>query len=247
MDVKIGKLLVLKYKNRKDALKSLVKDLNSALSMGKEKNSPLLLLLSGGSSFEVLGFISKDVLGDNITISILDERYDTTNKNNNFSQLKKLDFYKKANSAGCHFIDTSVKKGQSQKELAEYFENSLREWEKDSPNGIIFATAGVGVDGHTAGIMPHKYPQEENEFYKLFDSKKWVCAYDAKDKNKFPERITTTNTFLRRINRVFIFIFGKEKKKAFKNFKKEGLCVELPARILKEINGAIYTTKNIID
>jgi 6-phosphogluconolactonase/glucosamine-6-phosphate isomerase/deaminase len=247
MEVKIGKLLVLRYKNKKDALISLAKDLESALSMGKDKNISLLLLLSGGSSFEALEFISKNVLGNNITIAVLDERYDPTNKNNNFSQLKKLSFFNKANSAGCHFIDTSVKKEQSQKELTEYFENSLREWKNDNPGGIIFATVGIGADGHSSGIMPHKYPQEENEFYKLFDSKKWVCAYDAKDKNKFSERVTTTNTFLRLINKVFIFISGKEKKKAFMKFKKDGIYVEVPARILKEINGAIYTTNNIID
>jgi len=247
MEVKLGKLLVLIYKNKKDALMSLAKDLESALSMGKEKNIPILLLLSGGSSFETLEFISKDVLGKNITISVLDERYDPINKNNNFSQLKKLNFFKIANSAGCNFIDTSVKKGQSQKELSEYFENSLREWKKSNPNGIIFTTAGMGADGHTSGIMPHKYPQEENEFYKLFDSEKWVSSYDAKDKNKFPKRITTTNTFLRKINKVFIFISGKDKKKAFIKFKKDGICVEVPARILKEINGAIYTTNSIID
>ncbi len=247
MEVKIGRLLLLKYKNKKDALMSLAKDLSNALGVGKEKGIPILFLISGGSSFEALEFISSDVLGENITIAVLDERYDPTNKNNNFSQLKKLNFFKKAQSAKCHFIDTSAKKEQSQKELAEYFEKSLREWKKNNPKGVIFATAGIGADGHTSGIMPHKYPQEENEFYKLFDSENWVCAYDAKEKNKFPERITTTNTFLRQINKVFIFIFGKEKKKAFLSFKKNGISVEVPARVLKEINGAIYTTNNIID
>jgi len=246
MEAKIGRLLFLKYKNKNEALTSLAKDLNNALSVGKEKGVPILLLLSGGSSFEVLELVSKDVLGTNVTISVLDERYDPTNRDNNFSQLKRLSFFQKAQSAECHFIDTSVKKGQSQKELAEYFENSLKEWKKDNPDGVIFATAGIGADGHTAGIMPHKYPQEENEFYKLFDSRKWVCAYDAGQKNKFSERVTTTNTFLRQINKVFIFISGKEKRKAFLNFKKDGICVEVPARILKEINGAVYISNNVI-
>jgi len=246
MEAKIGKLLVLRYQKKKDALLSLAKDLSSALGMGKEKNVPILLLLSGGSAFGVLEFISKDVLGSNLTISVLDERYDPKNRNNNFAQLKKLAFYEIAKDAGCSFIDTEVKKGQSQKELAKHFESALSEWKVDNPKGIILATAGIGPDGHTSGIMPHKFPEEENEFYKLFDpANKWIASYDARDKNKFSERITTTNTFLRIIDRLFVFVSGKEKKKAFLNFKKDGICVEVPARVLKEVNGTIYITKDV--
>ena len=46
-------------------------------------------------------------------------------------------------------------------------------------------TQGIGPDGHTAGIMADA-PEDHG---------KWVLQYRT-DKNKFPERITVTDTFL---------------------------------------------------
>ena len=52
------------------------------------KEQPVLLMLSGGSAFSILDYIEADVLGPNLTISILDERCSSDSKINNFLQLK---------------------------------------------------------------------------------------------------------------------------------------------------------------
>jgi len=149
---KIGRLKLHIHKDKEEAVGHAGLDLSDFLEEHKDKD--LLFLVSGGSSFSMLEGIPKYVLGKNITISVLDERYDQTNENNNFSQLKKTKFYERAKHAGCHFIDTSVKEGQTQEELADFFEESLRKWLKEHIDGKIIATAGVGADAHTAGIMP---------------------------------------------------------------------------------------------
>lgn len=71
-------------------------------------HTPILLLLSGGSAFDLLDHISPEVLGAHITIGMLDERFDTEPSINNFAQLQTLRFYETAKQAGCSFIDSQV-------------------------------------------------------------------------------------------------------------------------------------------
>jgi len=246
MEAKIGKLLILDHETREDSEKDMADSLGSYLCKSKENNIPVLLMLSGGSAFEVLKHMSLELLWKGLTITVLDERYDLSNQNNNFSQFINSGFYGDAKKAGCSFIDTSVKDGQTQDELADFFEHSLRSWMEENSNGVILATAGIGRDGHASGIMPFSFPREENEFNRLFESDKFIASYDAGEKSKFEKRITTTNTFLRKIGRIFIFLSGSEKKEAFLNFKKDGLCVEVPSRVLKEINGMMFIDASII-
>ncbi len=235
---KIGNLKLNLYKNKADAAKCAADDIFEFLKNTKQNNQKTLFLVSGGSSFEVLIHLGVEPLSEDVTVSVLDERYDTSNENNNFSQLKKTDFFKKAKEAGVKFIDTSVKKNQTQDELRKYFENELKRWKKENANGKIIATVGVGKDGHTSGIMP--YPEDEEEFNRLFEGENWVTAYDASEKNDYPKRVTTTNTFLRKINKIFVFAAGEEKKEVFKKIQEEGSLAEMPARILKELRGEIY-------
>ncbi len=241
---KLGNLNVIVEKTGESVSKKLAEDLSFYLIKTKEQNVKILFLSSGGSAFKVLDLISSDVFGDYLTIGVLDERYDKTNENNNFTQLSKTEFYKNAKKVECDFIDMSVKEGQTQKELTDYFEEELRRWVDENPNGKIIATVGVGVDGHTSGMMP--FSEDAKQFAELFEGNKWVVSYDATGKNKFAKRITTSITFLKNIDKVFVFIIGVEKSDTFLQIKKDGLLAEIPARILKELNGAIYIDEAVL-
>ncbi len=263
-------LKIQKFSDSQQAAQGLGCDLSLKLSEAKTKRSSSLLLFSGGSALSVLDYIDNNVLGDYLTVGVLDERYDPTNQNNNFTQLTKTIFFRRAKKAKINFIDTSVKRNQTQQQLAEYFEKSLREWKKRNKNGIILATVGMGEDGHIAGIMPfingrhceaegrsnpedkgvntrllrRCAPRNDTTFQKLFCGRNWVAAYEATNKNPHPLRVTTTITFLKLINHGFTYICGQEKTTNLKKIASPGKISELPCRALKQLKNLIIYTDN---
>lgn len=244
MSNKLGNLEVFVQKTKEEAAKKLAEDLSNYLVDAKNNNKKILLLLSGGSAFSVLDYVSDTSFSNRLTIGILDERYDKTNKNNNFKQLTKTDFYSRAKAGGCFFIDTTVKPNQTKESLADFFEGELVSWSKNNPGGEIVATIGMGSDGHTSGIMP--FPDEKEYFEKLFESDKLVVAYDASGKNEFTNRVTTTVTFLRKIKMVFCFIVGNNKAAVYSNLKKEIPLNEMPAQAIKELHGSVYVDESVL-
>lgn len=231
---------VKNFLNPQIAAHQLADDLSQSLISFKKNKQKTLLLVSGGSAFNVLDFIADDALGDYLTIGALDERYDMSNLNNNFVQLTKTKFYRRAKKAKCDFVDTSVKKNQTQKQLAIHFEKLLHDWKINNKGGIILATIGMGSDGHISGIMP--YPENDRLFQKLFCGKNFIVSYDADDKNPYSLRVTTTITFLKLIDSAYGFICGKDKAASFKKITSPGKISELPCRMLKRFKGLIIYT-----
>jgi len=233
-------LKTIKFNSPQETAQELGFDLSQELIALKNRGYKVLLLLSGGSALSVLTHISNNGLGEHLTIGMLDERYDPSNQDSNFIQLTKTEFYRRAKKSGCSFIDTSTKRGQTQKEMGNYFEKNLKTWKKINKRGIILATLGMGTDGHIAGIMP--FPKNDKRFQWLFMGKNWVAAYDATNKNLYPLRVTTTITFLKIINSGFVYICGENKAAAFKKISSPGKISELPCRALKQSKKiTIYT------
>lgn len=214
----------------------------NSLREQQQANTPVLLLLSGGSSLALLEEQEgATVIGGNVTISPLDERYSTNPSENNMAQIAATDFYRKAAEHGAHTIDTRVKEGESREELAKRFNDALVEWIKSHPDGKIIATTGIGPDGHVSGIMP--YPADAEGFTARFDdgdNAHLVVGYDAGDKNQYPERVTTTMNLIRKIDTAVAYVTGSGKKEAVRRvLTGEGSLAETPARILKEIPGKV--------
>lgn len=172
----------------------------------KYKNKPALLLLSGGSALSILDYVSETLLGPNLTITALDERFSTDPTINNFSQIKATKFYERVLKRGVSSIDTSVSQNDTLEEVGEYFEKSLREWRAQYPEGIVLATMGIGGDGHTAGIFPGEYPVN-------FSGPAWVVAYEVPESvNQYTKRITVTYTFLlTQISEAILFVSSTDK------------------------------------
>lgn len=210
-----------------------VLELNKALDVAKNKNQNVLLLLSGGSALVLLDKIDFTNLSSKVTISPLDERYSQDQAINNMFQIMATDFYQKAKEKDCLFIDTRVKNDEAMGELAERFDKSLQVWFNTYPQGIVIATLGIGPDGHISGMMP--YPEDPIRFDQMFNQKNFVTAYDAGNKNPYSQRVTTTITFLRKINVAIVYAVGESKINALEKLKTEGSLADTPARILNEL------------
>ena len=127
--------------------------------------------------------------------------------------------------------------------FARRMEAAWLEWVKQFPDGKIFATLGMGPDGHTAGIMP--YPENKDLFKRLFeDVKLRVVGYDADGKHEYRLRATATPTFLRtEVDAAIIYVTGAEKREALQRVLADtGSLAETPARVWKDMRNTQVLT-----
>lgn len=185
------------------------KALGNALS--RHADTPILLMLSGGSALTMLDFVSKEALGPHVTVTMLDERYSKDSGVNNFAQLEQTNFYKTGIERGVHSIPTKVLGDESMEKLRDRFANALHEWKRQYKNGVVIATIGIGLDGHVAGIFPGEHSVDFNDNH-------WVVGYSVPSTvNQYPDRVTVTNTFLcNQIQEVIAFVTGSEKREIIK-------------------------------
>lgn len=172
---------------------------------------PLLVLLSGGSALSPLDFVVIPAQL-NLTLGVLDERFSADSEVNNFLQLSETAFFIQAKERGARVLSSVPGEGESLEDFSRRFEENIRGWQKKNPNGVILATAGIGSDGHTAGILP--YPEDEGLFKKLFlETKNYAVGYEvSSDRNQYTRRVTVTIPFLlTQVKRILVYVVGKEK------------------------------------
>lgn len=209
--------------------------------------SSVLLLLSGGSAFELLPHIDLSGTDNQITVSMIDDRFYQDPHMNNYLQFLDTPFAALLDSKGASFVETVPDGDMGMTVFTDLWQETLAGWRDFNPNGQIIALLGVGADGHTAGIFPH--PESKEHFDKLFEnSDKLVVGYDAGDKVDYPKRTTVTNPFLRDyVDQAIVYVRGTDKKDALKKINaKEGSLHETPARILNEMKKvALFTDQEI--
>ena len=215
--------------------------LNEVLSLSRS-DKPLLLMLSGGSALRLLPLINTEFFDSSITVTVLDERFSSDNKINNFAQITQTTFYEASKARGANFIDTRVQEEETLEGLAARTQKALKDWRASYSGGHVVAILGTGKDGHVSGIMP--YPEDPETFRKLFMGDRWVVGYDAGDKNPHPLRVTTTITYLRDLVDIgIVYAVGEEKRSVLeKVLSEQGSVPETPARVLREMKDVtIYT------
>jgi 6-phosphogluconolactonase/glucosamine-6-phosphate isomerase/deaminase len=233
------KIQIFRQSDALSAAAEAGENLNSFLA--ENKKLPILLMLSGGSALSILDYVGESVLGPNLTVSMLDERFSQDPEINNFARLQKTDFYKDAFEAEASFFGTLPRNGELMENLRQRWDKNLKIWRKENPKGLIVATLGMGPDGHTAGILP--FPEAHDEFSRLFNTAEWTAAYDAGEKGKYPQRVTATLTFLKLADASFAFVAGPEKQEKFSQLiSRNAKTAELPAMVWHEMkNIKVFT------
>ncbi|MCL5667129.1 MAG: 6-phosphogluconolactonase [Patescibacteria group bacterium] len=239
MPNKPKKLSIFNYSSREEAEIFAGAAINRLLETGLGR--PVLLLLSAGSALKILDGVNPSLFGSRATVTMLDERFSNDPEVNNFARLQHTDFYKEIFERETNLIGTSPRPKETQEQLARRWETGLKNWRQENPSGKIFATIGMGQDGHVAGIMP--FSEDPDKFNRLFSSNNWAAAYDAGGKNPYPLRITATMTFLKMLDAAIGIITGPEKKPSFeKMLSKQATLAELPAMVFWDMkNLGIYT------
>lgn len=215
-------------------------------ALSKHKDTPVLFLVSGGSSLTLLNTLPVELFDAHVTIGVLDERFSTDPAINNFAQLSKTDFFKNATTRGASVIDTTTKDGELIEEAAKNFETELKNWRMSHADGVIIIIQGIGPDGHTAGIMPYPDDKRTHQFY-FDDSEVWAMGYDCGFRNKYPLRVTVTLTFLRKVTTSIVYAVGAEKKAALEAIlAPEGEVHKTPGRIISQMHEChLYTDQQV--
>jgi len=192
-----------------DITKSPAEHAGKHISRVLRKHTQVLLLLSGGSSLEVLNCIDEFALGPHITIMMADERFSNSENANNFLQLKNTSFYDTALRRKVSFIETVPDTNSTiPKDFAIAVEKTLQYYIKLNGRSHVLALFDVGVDGHFASI----FPKDERElFYKQFHTNDlYIHVHEEGDQH--PERTTITPYFLKNhVDEVVLFATGKQK------------------------------------
>ncbi len=205
-------------------------------------DKPVLLLLAGGSSFDVLNFIDPNSLGSNITVTVTDEIYTDDVGDSNFGTLQILPFYDALINVDALCIDTQILASESFEENTERFNRNLVEWKKDFPRGVVISLIGVGDDGSVAGIIPGIL--SDKDFDEKFNGKEMAAGMDCGDKNKHQFRVSTTLNFLRdSVDQALVYMVGENKNNSLKNISAEAGDIHVtPSRIFNEMKSVIVFT-----
>ncbi len=202
----------------------------------------VLLLLAGGSSFQVYNFIDPEVLGTHVTLACTDDRYVHDLENNNFAHLQTTDFYHEATACDTWAISSEPLPGESFEEFRARFERGLHLWIRQFPEGVVIAVLGIGPDGHIAGIIPEVLSDEA--FTREYNSAQLVGKMNAGTKNQFPERISITFSFMKKyITHALVFCTGEAKREALERvLASSGGTNALPAGVITELRDVILVT-----
>ncbi len=155
---------------------------------------PVLFLVSGGSATEIAAHVIRMVdtheLNFPITVAQIDERYGPVgHKDANWPKL--MEKVGDVARVSLH----PILDGSSRDDTVTTYENFLQFHRDDFIVGLL----GVGLDAHTAGILPNSVAAQEQE--------KWVAGYQGPDYN----RVTVTFPFFKEINWAVLYAQGAQK------------------------------------
>ncbi len=193
--------------------------------------TPLLILVSGGSAVSVIEHCDTTLMGEHITLGLIDERFSKDPADLNKILLETSDFFTEGVKYGANTFDLSMEDKESSTAAAERFEDQLRAWINRYPQGKIFAVLGIGEDGHTAGIMPGLHDVD-------FSGSKLAVAYTIDKKvSMHTDRITVTLTFLRTyVDEAIAYAVGPKKQKAINTLLADDADItKTPATVFKQM------------
>lgn len=184
------------------------------------------LFLSGGKSPKPLyQNLAQEKKLHPAAVALIDERYgEPLHENSNEKMLQEtglLSYFQKE-QIPFHPI---LQRGVSRKDTALQYDKTVRKLLSQIPKSV--GIVSIGVDGHTAGIVPNR----EDFRNPLFVSDKGLLVSEFNDPTgPFGERITVTFQGLSMIDWFLLWVFGEEKKEALQKIFTKGSLEEVPGR-----------------
>jgi 6-phosphogluconolactonase/glucosamine-6-phosphate isomerase/deaminase len=192
----------------------------------------VLWLVSGGSNIEIETAAMAAIpanLQPNLTVMLSDERYGPYgHKDSNLQQLQDAGF----NAGRAKVIPVIVPESLPMGATASHYEDNVRTIFAEADT--IIAQLGIGDDGHIAGILPNSEATTATDL---------VANYSA----ELYDRITLTFNALKKVNAVYVFAFGEDKRPQLERLRDtEVPLAEQPAQFLKQIP-EVYVYNDQID
>lgn len=188
--------------------------INNKLAEGKR----VLWFVTGGSSMKVQSKVADKIntkLPGRLVITLTDERFGEENhSDSNWYQLKQLGF-EIDNVKIINFL-TGESFSDTTKRLREVLKDELEKADYKIGN------FGIGIDGHTAGILP---------FSDAVNSSELVCFYNTPSF----DRITITPKVITKLDEAIVFVMGENKWPILEKLQREFPIDEDPSQILKRI------------
>ena len=193
--------------------------LQQELSAGKR----VLWFFSGGSNIPLTAQVMNGLAAEltaKLVIMPIDERYgDPGHADSNVQQLLDAGFDVKQGKL------IPVLDGNPAEEAAKHFAENLEQCLSESD--IAIGQLGMGMDGHVSGILPHTSAVTANGM---------AHYYHGTDGH---ERITTTLPMLRRLDTIWLFAYGDNKRQQLLDLRDKALPLDdQPAQVLKEMSDA---------
>lgn len=183
-----------------------------------ELKKKVLFFITGGSSIPVCVKVSEIIRQHphkNLTVTLTDERYGKVNhSDSNWSKLIQEGFY----LPEAKLVPVLI--GYSHIVTTEKF-NTIIDHElgvSDYKIGLF----GIGIDGHTAGILPETV---------AVDYKDLVCGYDT----SIFSRITITPKAIEELDEAIVWTQGLSKWQVIKDLESDIDIKKQPAQILKKV------------
>lgn len=201
-----------------DKVEEVAEFIASSILNKLKEGKRVLFFIPGGSAISVALFVAeilKKHRHHNLTIMLTDERYGPIDHfNSNFFQLKEKGFdLPQAKIIPILFDD-------DKNITIEKFNTNLKEelGKAEYKIGLF----GIGVDGHTAGILPKTEAVECEEL---------ACGYDT----SIYYRITMTEKAIEKLDEAIVYSKGEEKLRVIKDLEKDIDINIQPAQILKKV------------
>jgi 6-phosphogluconolactonase/glucosamine-6-phosphate isomerase/deaminase len=192
------------------------------------KNDRVLWLVSGGSAIKVAVEVSQKLSATPyLMIGQIDERYGSIDhKDSNWLQLLDGGF------AIDKFTTHPILIGQSADQTTASYDKWLRQVLNNQTAAI--GLFGIGVDGHTAGILPGSPAADETRAY--------VSYYKGPDYS----RITITPIAIQKLDFAFVLAMGDGKRETLKSFVNQDLPPQQqPAQFLRQAGKVLLYTDQL--
>lgn len=178
----------------------------------------VVILISGGSCIalikEILTLLPDTISLSSVKFALADERFvQQGDDESNATQMRKAGVIELIEKYGSQCVEILSTPSNSKEEVANEKNQQYEELLKSAEKVVMLA--GMGSDGHTAGMLPNT-----SQEFEIFHHDRYLVGYTISPSSDNPhkERLTISMHALSFVDTVYLFATGKEKEPALKNF-----------------------------